>query len=95
MHLANKEYANNTFISSKTADSSSITKENKRTANTIDKNTCTSENLLKEDIEKVSGTKKNKGRETSNFLRQDDKRTEINNLINKVNTLQFVPNTMR
>lgn len=81
--------ANNTSILLKTTDLlSTSTEEDKRTGNTIDKNTCTSKNLLK-DTEKASGTKK-EDRETFNSLQQDDKRTAINNLIDKVHTLQLI-----
>lgn len=89
LHLSNEECTNNSILP-KTADLSSISvKENKRIDNRIDKNTRTLGNLLKEDIQKVPGTKKKKrtSGETSNSLRQDDKQTEIDNLIDKTNTL--------
>ncbi|XP_070161145.1 uncharacterized protein [Polyergus mexicanus] len=91
LYLANKEDVNNTSILPETADLSNIrNEEDKRACDTIDKNTCISEDLLKEDTKNVSSTKKKKDRETINSLLQNDEQTRINNLIDKVHTLQLV-----
>ncbi|KAL6432387.1 hypothetical protein ACFW04_006772 [Cataglyphis niger] len=90
LHLANKEDVNNTSILPETRDlSNTKTEKDKRTGNMIDKNTCISENLSKEDTKKISSMNKKEDKETFNSLQQNDKQTGINNLIDKVHNLQL------
>lgn len=88
LHFASKGNTNDISISLEKDLLSTSSKEGKRASNIIDKSICTSENLLEKDTKKVCGTKE-ENKETLNSLQQNDKQTEINNLIDKVNTLQL------
>ncbi|XP_011252674.2 uncharacterized protein LOC105249127 isoform X2 [Camponotus floridanus] len=88
LHFASKENSNDTSILLETELSSTSSEEGKRVSNIIDKSICTSENLLEKDTKKISGTRKEENKETFDFLRQDEQ-IELNNLIDKVHTLQL------
>lgn len=63
--------------------------ENKKASNIIDKSIYISENLLEKDTKKICGTRKEENKEILNSLQQNNKQTEINNLSDEINTLQF------